>query len=339
MWRRVKRLSELQWIVIGVGVAIAVAAAGYSGRGDESREICDAARELVQRAGSGFEYAEQVCAVDWSEVREEAERRAVSSPGCHEVRSGEPVSRAPVERPRTPVPYFAARAGAVPADGTPMVAGIELPRGSRCSRHWASDEVVANAPELARRLAAAFPRTGLWPVLWTERDDPDAYIFPDERPTAVDAIRVETVLRREWDAVGLGPAAFPGLAPALGADAPARFPSVDRPAVLLLVPANRPADVIAALGSPDSEYISSLEATAIARSWEERFGAAVSTLALGTVGFAVGAPPRTDGQARALAVEWLALQPAAAIPEYPDGLEYLAPPLRSDAWEFQLPYD
>ena len=64
------------------------------------------------------------------------------SPGCEALMEDQPTKPLPRTRvapPAQAVPYFAELTGALPPDGTPTVAGVKLPTGSRCPRYWASD--------------------------------------------------------------------------------------------------------------------------------------------------------------------------------------------------------
>jgi hypothetical protein len=79
--------------------------------------------------------------------------------------------------------------------------------------------------------------------------------------------------------------------------------------VLMLTPVNRPADAIAMLGLIQTEYHSDATLTAVARSWEERFGAVVTAMGVGSVDLTVGAPPDDSGEAKKLAAEQLLLAP------------------------------
>ena len=182
--------------------------------------------------------------------------------------------------------------------------------------HWATDEPVADAVGLASKLAAAFPETGLWPVLWDSSDDPDTFLMPanDLR----DAVRAdaERVLRRAWARMDVEKPAFPSLAPgSLDAAKPAvpfetyagsLPPDAQQPPgghVLLLVPVNRPADVVSVLGAALTGFDTDDDLTAVLRSWEERFGAVPVAVGAGTLDVAVGAPPRDKDQAVRLAYE------------------------------------
>jgi hypothetical protein len=63
------------------------------------------------------------------------------------------------------------------------------------------------------------------------------------------------------------------------------------------------------LGFIQSEVASDAALTAIARSWEERFGAVVASIGPGTLGLSVAAPPTTAAQAHSLAAEQSAFAP------------------------------
>jgi hypothetical protein len=65
-----------------------------------------------------------------------------------------------------------AAAERLPRDGAVTVGGVKLPAGSRRLGYWATDAPTPDAVALADRLAAAFPRTGLWPVLWDWEETP-----------------------------------------------------------------------------------------------------------------------------------------------------------------------
>ena len=168
------------------------------------------------------------------------------SPGCKADQNVPPPGPRTADVPARDIPYFAPRTGELPPDGPATVGGVKLPAGSRCLGYWSTDKAVANAKELAGRLAAAHADTGLWPVLWTTTfDDADGYAMGVGNPSDADGLDVERILRRT------GPD-LRGLAPGSGGTGPdAPFASVSAPDfgyVLLLVPANRPADVLSVLG-------------------------------------------------------------------------------------------
>ncbi len=222
--------------------------------------------------------------------------------------------------PERLVPFFSTRAGTIPVDGSATVGGVLLPRGSRCPHHWATDAPVPDAVGVAARLAAAFPQTGLWPVLWAvSGDDPDSYMDGMGNPQAAAHLDPEEVLRKTWNQYGAdGP--FPGLAPGpASADASLEpfgtlaqaLRNSDQPntgLVLLLVPCHRPADAISVLGPAMTEVMSDDALTAVLRSWEERFGAVLTIMGPGDLGVAV-APPRNHDQTRVLAAEQFAFAP------------------------------
>jgi hypothetical protein len=110
------------------------------------------------------------------------------------------VDRRRMRRPRGMQGPFAPRAGKLPADGPSNVAGVDLPSGTRCGNHWTLDAATPRALSMARHLASAFPRTGLWPVLWTNEDDPDAYLGGGSDPAAADGLDVHAALENVWAA-------------------------------------------------------------------------------------------------------------------------------------------
>jgi hypothetical protein len=241
-----------------------------------------------------------------------------------------------VAPPAGPAPFFAPRMGKLPGTGTATVGGIALPPGRRCATFWATDEPTSQAVRLAARLAAAFPRTGLWPVLWIpDSGGPGDYVpglpgsfapvySAGQAVARVDRLNAETVLKRSWARSGPPHTAFAGLAhgnltavPGRVAADPfgtfiSRFPSDQTPIngwVLMLVACNRPADAIGITGLQQSEVMSDVAIDAVVRSWGERFGAIVTAVGPGVVTLVVDRPPTNAGDARRLAAEQLALAP------------------------------
>ena len=249
--------------------------------------------------------------------------RIEPTPGCHADGLGEGTAPpAAVSRSVRPVPFLAARPGALPPTGRPMVGGVRLPRGSRCGPFWSTDAGVPDAFDLARRLAAVFPRTGLWPVLWVDADEePDGYYGFFDGPAPGDRLDAETLLRRSWRHYRLDARTkhrFPGLAagrpvtaPELGAKVAASL--AQPPPVggwtVMLVPVTRPADVLRVLGPRMTEVHSDTQLSTVLRSWEERFSAVVVALSPVSVELAIGAPPQTDGEAWRAAAEYAAFAP------------------------------
>ena len=97
----------------------------------------------------------------------------------------------------------------------------------------------------------------------------------------------------------------------------------------MLVPVNRPADVLSVLGPQMTEVMSDDALSAVLRSWEGRFGAIVTTLGAGTLGLVAEAPPRSSDDARRLAAEQAAFAPEDDELTVRDGLDALAARLRS----------
>jgi hypothetical protein len=251
-------------------------------------------------------------------------RVAASSAGCQvsKDKPAAPISHRRVAAPDPRTPYFAPRAGDVPHTGAPKVAGIQLPRGSRCPHYWAADGPSPDALELARRLAVAFPQTGLWPVIWDWEETPDDYALSSGDPHAADRLDGGAVLRRIWETQRNDGAPFPGITPGSRKAGTAPVDAFGTLAisevlqsppkvgwVLMLVPANRPADAISMLGTVQTEIMSDAQLTAVARSWEVRFGAVLALASAGGLGFAVSDAPRSASQALTLAAEQDAFSP------------------------------
>src|SRR5262249_12411650 len=130
-----------------------------------------------------------------------------------------------------------------------------------------------------------------------------------------DGLDVHDVLEQVWQAP------IPPLARRSGGTPPAdpfgvlqRSGELGAEAVLILVPVNRPADVGSVLGVTESEVVSDPQTTAVLRSWEERFGAIVTSVGPGTVELSVGSPPTSAGQALRLANEQMAFAPDSYPP-------------------------
>lgn len=103
--------------------------------------------------------------------------------------------------------------------------------------------------------------------------------------------------------------AFPGLAPRSRSSADPLGSAASADALqtghLALVPADRPADVITALGwTGPCNYGTDLAAlSAVLRTWEERFGAVLVRVEEATLWLSVAAPPRTARHAQRIAAE------------------------------------
>jgi Domain of unknown function (DUF4253) len=143
---------------------------------------------------------------------------------------------------------------------------------------------------------------------------------------------VHDVLQEVWN----GP--LPPLAPrSKGTPPPDPFGVLQRAdaAVLVLVPVNRPADVASVLGIAASTEISDVQATAVLRSWETRFGALVTKIGPGEVGLSVGSPPTSADQALRLANEQMAFAPDQTAPDETPAVARDLP--TRDFWRFGWP--
>jgi hypothetical protein len=292
---------------------------GLEGTYSFPQELQEACREaLVATVDVSPEaWKEEIADIKWAHT--EAGARGQPRPRRHRRRSAQP--------PSEPIPFFASRSGAIPSAGRPSIAGQSLPVGSRRpevgapAAYWATDEQQGSIVQLARRLAETFSQTGLWPLLWAwPEEPPDNYLTGHGDLNAIDAVLPESVLRGAWEALPSNPAAtkpftaFPGLAPgrAPRPDDVDPFGRLAQEAPggargrLVLVPCNRPADALTALGHAQS-IIPVATISAVLRSWEVRFAAVVVRLGPSTTTLTVGAPPTELEHALQLAAEIYAI--------------------------------
>jgi hypothetical protein len=229
------------------------------------------------------------------------------------------------------------RPARLPADGAADIAGVHLV-GRRVGdqQHpdrppviWETDAAVPDLKSCWLRLLVAYPETGLYPVVLDAGDDPpggSAWLAEDvDASSRTDPARLgrpEVLLPKLYrDAVDedgdpngnpFG-SRFPGLfttAHLLSHAAAAVTNSWDLRGRLGLVPAARPADVPYAIGwLGATNYFDAGYITAVARSWEDRFGAQLMAMGFDYVAFAVAAPPQTLREAERVAAEHLALCP------------------------------
>jgi len=260
----------------------------------------------------------------------------------------------PFEPPHLAAPFVSAIEGVLPHDGPATVAGIELPAGHRCSSLalprvpstdvvWITDHVVPNAGAVVRQLHAAFPLSGLWPLVIDQFGDDTARPFDrcDFRPSAthfIDGVVLAEVFDDWWGFAGdtgdsylaeytgaiFDPALeaiggeFPGFAPPAphfdGSLVPDRVAApIDaiKDHFIAVVAARRPADSLTVLGWQGvvNHTIDVVEYSAALRSWEERFGAVVVGIGLDTLDVAVAFPPTDLQTASNIAVEHFAFCP------------------------------
>lgn len=214
---------------------------------------------------------------------------------------------------------------------------------------WVTDQ-AADHGELWARLLTAFPETGLWPMaasgLGDSLDRPwfDGELGGPEQPAA-DA---ETVLRARVEAAAelqadYGPpepqeawkVEWAGLAAATAPATAIDLQPPDEPFGLLLVPVRRPADVPAAIGwwGPTNHDLGGGELTAVLRSWEDRFGAVLTTIGFDTLELTVGQPPDDAENVVLLAREHYQVCPEG-VDEGAQGIETSTGMLTTNHWYF-----
>ncbi|MDF0532219.1 DUF4253 domain-containing protein [Tsukamurella sp. 8F] len=223
---------------------------------------------------------------------------------------------------------FQSTAGTLPTDGTPTIAGVQLPKGRRITATgadqpsqvaWVSDDIlpVDQLEPLVRKLAAAFPDTGLWPLRARGLDDDDlSRPWHDGELDGADprqGLQALAVLSRpleagddeeEWEeAQSDDPEPALTLAdPLPGPDLTADQLEIDHPGGLLLVPVARPADVAAAIGwaGTVNAGLGGGELTAVLRSWEERFGGVLVGLGFDTMTVQIARLPQGANEIQAI---------------------------------------
>lgn len=255
--------------------------------------------------------------------------------------------------------FRAATRGRLPQTEGAVIAGISLPDGVHYSATpdggsrgedpvlWASAAPVPDVGRLWSRLAAAFPESGVWPFIVdvTYGFQPfDDYLFdvPRGRHSEVAAI-----LRKGWSgSVDQDPGEeiepfgrqFPGLAEPTPGDRPM---SVDHIVASMaghlgLVPINRPADILDAVGWFGAANYDGdpLDMSTVLRSWESRFDAYVVGMSTDTVTLAVGRPPRDLASATAIAAEHFAFCPDNIWQGVGSIREYSARLVGEELWPF-----
>lgn len=215
---------------------------------------------------------------------------------------------------------------------------------------WASERAVPNVGRTWSALVAAFPETGVWPVVIEASRGLDGfhdYLMDTPRGRHAEVL---TILRRGWadntdpddDDAGGDLAPFGRTFPGLAAPTPGeRATSIDHVVAssqghLGLVAVHRPADILDAIGWMGAANIDGdpLDMTTVLRSWEVRFDAYVIGLGTHTLSLAVGRPPRNLVAATAIAAEHYAFCPdnitqgVGTISEYAESL------LDAEVWPF-----
>ena len=198
---------------------------------------------------------------------------------------------------------------------------------------WATNKPVPEAPRVWQVLTGMHHDTGLVPILLSFMrgghegrpwDEGELDLRCD--PAAVDRLDAATVLAEHWasqtptpDQIAAEPdladwfapfgLEFPGLAPAQ--DQELTSAELDAalgwfgPARIGLVPAARPADVLALVGYNGiaNGYDTPDLLSAVLRSWEDRFGAVLVEVGFDHIRLLARRPPRTLAHAQAVAAE------------------------------------
>jgi Domain of unknown function (DUF4253) len=231
----------------------------------------------------------------------------------------------------------------IPAEGPVRLGAVQLPDGRQLSDGyadpplsllWATNEPVPDAPRMWQVLTGMHPDTGLVPILlaflggghqgrpWdageldlrcdlaiVDRLDAASVLthaWAGNQPTREEYERQPEFFAHWFPPIG---SEFPGLAP--GQDQALTEAQLDRalswfgPARIGLVPAARPADVLALVGynGTANGYGTPELLSAVLRSWEDRFGAALIEVGFDHIRMLVRRPPRTLPDARSVGAE------------------------------------
>jgi hypothetical protein len=267
-------------------------------------------------------------------------------------------------------------AGRVPPGGPVQLGQVQLPEGRRLPEWgasspllWATSKPVSAAGQIWQALSGMHHDTGLVPILL-------AFLGggPQGRPwdadeldsrcdlAAVDRLDAASVLAQQWASSAptrkefeREPEFFAGWFPLFGLESPGLAPGQDReltsaalrwfaPARIGLVPAARPADVLAQVGfnGTANGYGTPELLSAVLRSWEDRFGAVLIEVGFAHIRMLVRRPPRTPHHAQAVAGElyvtcdefWPPGKPAIAVYDVQEIAEHtLDTPIWSMWWD------
>lgn len=217
------------------------------------------------------------------------------------------------------VPVHAERPGELPRPENAAkwsVDGIKLPAGHLISGPagrplaWVSDTVVVDIQSLWLRLAGRFDRSGLWPLTsrglggdlrrpWSDPEDLRRLTEPGD----VGSVDIKSFLAKEISSASAATVDVP-VAPITLAQRtqppqralPLTGDHLPQGSLLILVPVSRPADALNALGWTHAvNYdISDTELSAVLRSWEDRFGAVLTTVDFDAIEVEVTRPPGAD---------------------------------------------
>jgi hypothetical protein len=201
---------------------------------------------------------------------------------------------------------------------------------------WATNERVPDAPQVWQVLTGMHRDTGLVPILLAFLGDRHEGRPWDEGEldlrcdlAAVDRLDAASVLAQAWagkaparEAFEREPEFFDSWFPPFGMEFPGLAPGQDQeltsaelaaalgwfgPARIGLVPAARPADVLALVGynGTGNTYGTPEKLSAVLRSWEDRFGAVLVEVGFDHIRLLARRPPRTLPHAQAVAAELL----------------------------------
>lgn len=209
----------------------------------------------------------------------------------------------------------------LPADGELRLGPVTLPAGQRLFTFapepvvWATNQPVPEPGRVWSQLSGLLPVTGLAPILLaglsglTTRPWDEGDLGGPSDLTGLDHLDPADVLAHGWggymsedqdeeSAAEIAPFTwqFPGLAAAehtrLGEGELQRALGSLPPARIGLVPASRPADVLAVLHwVTTDQYPDPLPLSAVLRSWEDRFGARLLEVGDATIKLFAERPP------------------------------------------------
>ncbi|MBA0045173.1 DUF4253 domain-containing protein [Mycobacteroides sp. LB1] len=217
------------------------------------------------------------------------------------------------------VPVHAERAGELPRPQNAAkwsVDGIKLPEGHLIvsptgrSLAWISNATVVDIQSLWLRLAGRFDRTGLWPLAsrglsgdlhrpWSDPDD--LRHFAD--PADIGAVDAKSFLAKQVSSadsriidVPVAPITLEQRTQPPQRALPLTADHLEQGSLLILVPVTRPADALNALGwTHGVNYdIAEAQLSAVLRSWEDRFGAVLTTVDFDFIEVEVTRPPGAD---------------------------------------------
>lgn len=218
--------------------------------------------------------------------------------------------------------------------------GVKLPAGRLITAAedetddpvlWVAEKSGASHGKLWTALSEQFARTGLWPLVLSSLSSEDSRPWLDgeldpSMSTSATKFDAKKVLAKQWKQVipvededpeafePLEPfgAKFPGLAAATAGKELDLARAVNGLTGRLgLLPVKRPADVPCAVGwmGPLNHFSDMGQLSAVLRSWEDRFGAALVELGFDTVTVAVARPVTSAKHAQAIAAELFAICP------------------------------